>query len=102
VTDLTKASEARERLRLATAGNDEYVDGLLDAYAEAVRSDTLADVAARLPEALVRRVQRTPAHRGWYIDHEPTQEGDWMHDEGEPCPAGICQFLTALAPTPDR
>lgn len=104
MTDLTKASEARSRvLRLAGINAPALTIGAaLDAYAAAVRSDTLADVAARLPEALVRRVQRTPAHRGWYIDHEPTQEGDWMHDEGEPCPAGICQFLTTPTPTPDR
>lgn len=59
MTDLTKASEARERLldEIHADLGSERVWGaryptLLDAYAEAVRSDTLADVAARLPEAL--------------------------------------------------
>ena len=50
-------------------------------------------------ENVTRRVQRTPAHRGWYIDHEPDREGDWMHDENEPCPVGICAAL-AQPPTP--
>lgn len=51
MTDLTKASEARSRvLRLAGINAPALTIGAaLDAYAEAVRSDTLADVAARLP-----------------------------------------------------
>jgi hypothetical protein len=64
VTDLTKASEARSRvLRLAGINAPALTIGAaLDAYAEAVRSDTLADVAARLPEALVQRfVESIPA-----------------------------------------
>ena len=52
MTDLTKASEARSRvLRLAGINAPALTIGAaLDAYAAAVRSDTLADVAARLPD----------------------------------------------------
>ena len=56
MTDLTKASEALRAALVRGLQDDEVglFDGelsdRLDAYAEAVRSDTLADVAARLPE----------------------------------------------------
>ena len=64
MTDLTKASEARSRvLRLAGINAPALTIGAaLDAYAAAVRSDTLADVAARLPEALAV-TDWTPAWR---------------------------------------
>ena len=58
---------------------------------------------ARLREALeavTRRLPRSPAHRGWYIDHEPPYGESWMHLEDEPCPLGICQILAATQPTP--
>ena len=48
---LTKASEALLWNRLNDTPT--MFRARLDAYAEAVRSDTLADVAARLPEALI-------------------------------------------------
>lgn len=51
MTDLTKASEVL-RVRLLQWRGPGEAHELVDAYAEAVRSDTLADVAARLPEAL--------------------------------------------------
>ena len=53
MTDLTKASEARSRvLRLAGINAPALTIGAaLDAYAAAVRSDTLADVAALVGHA---------------------------------------------------
>ena len=69
VTDLTKASEARALLLDYVFGGSirpsdtwqAQVTSRLDAYAAAVRSDTLADVAARLPEAICssQHVHRT-------------------------------------------
>lgn len=75
------------------------IDACIEVLAAAPDLSRDAEVA-RLREALervTRRTRRTPAHRGWYIDHEPDREGDWMHDEDEPCPVGICAALQAPA-----
>lgn len=102
MTDLTNASEARERLlsdpdiyQVAVHPHLPDVTGcwlctLLDAYAEAVRSDTLADVAARLGSI------DHPCHESCLGDiHADCQCAAWMRQEA-------AAILTALTPTPDR
>lgn len=58
------------------------------------------DPTAALVEALrgvTRLERRSPAHRGWYIDHSM----DLMHDVGEPCQLGICEALALFAAIPE-
>ena len=86
MTDLTKASEAREALErllpdVAFEAPGAYYEWetRMDVFIAAVRSDTLADVAARLPELM------------W--DHQPRLVGGYPIETYKPWAERILAHL---------